>query len=129
VARADNLLTGRLENLKQLSHEPCFEFMEQGVCKAFDPDGVDYILHFASAASPAYYLKHGIETLQAGSAGTMNCLQLAKKYKAKLLLASTSEYYGDPLEHPQKETYRGHANRLVRARCTTKRSGSRKQSR
>ena len=88
---ADNLLTGRLENLKQLSHEPCFEFVEQGVCKAFDPGGVDYIFHFASAASPAGYLKHGIETLQAGSAGTMNCLQLAKKYKAKFLLASTSE--------------------------------------
>jgi dTDP-glucose 4,6-dehydratase len=91
VVCADNLLTGRRENLKQLAHEPCLEFMEQHVCKAFDPGGVDYIFHFASAASPADYLKHAIETLRASSTGTMNYLELAKKHKAKFLLVSTSD--------------------------------------
>jgi dTDP-glucose 4,6-dehydratase len=76
-----------MKNPKQLAHEPCFEFLEQDVGKTLDPGGVDYIFHFASAASPADYLKHGIETLQVGSAGTMNCLEPAKKYKAKFLLA------------------------------------------
>ena len=71
---------------------------------------MDYVFHFASPASPVDYHKHGIETLQVGSAGTINCLELAKKYNAKFLLASTSECYGDPLEHPQKESYWGHVN-------------------
>ena len=71
---------------------------------------MDYVFHFASPASPVDYLKHGIETLQVGSAGTMNCLEIARKYNAKFLLASTSECYGDPLEHPQKESYWGHVN-------------------
>jgi dTDP-glucose 4,6-dehydratase len=110
VVCADNLLTGRMENLTHLSHEPHFEFLQQDVCRPFDPGKVDYVFHFASPASPVDYLKHGIETLQVGSFGTMNCLELAKKYNAKFLLASTSECYGDPLEHPQKESYWGHVN-------------------
>jgi dTDP-glucose 4,6-dehydratase len=110
VVCADNLLTGRLENLTHLRSEPRFEFLQQDVCQPFDCGEVAYVFHLASPASPADYLKYGIETLQAGSLGTMNCLELAKKYNAKFLLASTSECYGDPQEHPQKESYWGHVN-------------------
>jgi dTDP-glucose 4,6-dehydratase len=110
VVCADNLLTGRMENLAHLRHEPSFTFREQDVSQPFDPGKIDYIFHFASPASPVDYLEHAIETLQVGSLGTMNCLEQAKKYGAKFLLASTSECYGDPLEHPQKETYWGHVN-------------------
>jgi dTDP-glucose 4,6-dehydratase len=110
VICADNLLTGRTENIAHLRNEPRFEFREQDVCQRFDVGKVDYIFHFASPASPADYLKHAIATLQVGSIGTMNCLELAKKYGAKFLMASTSECYGDPLEHPQKESYWGHVN-------------------
>jgi len=112
VVCADNLLTGRIENLGPPAHEPRFEFLQQDVCHAFDPGKVDYVFHFASPASPVDYLNHGIETLEVGSAGTINCLELAKKYNAKFLLASTSECYGDPLEHPQKESYWGHVNSI-----------------
>jgi len=110
VVCVDNLLTGRMENVAHLSREPRFEFLQQDVCQPFDIGKVDYVFHFASPASPADYLKHGIETLRVGSAGTINCLELAKKYNARFLLASTSECYGDPLEHPQKESYWGHVN-------------------
>ena len=110
VVCADNLVTGRMENLAHLSHESRFTFLEQDVSRPFDPGKVDYIFHFASPASPVDYLEHAIETLQVGSLGTMNCLELAKKYGSKFLLASTSESYGDPLEHPQKESYWGHVN-------------------
>jgi dTDP-glucose 4,6-dehydratase len=110
VVCADNLLTGRMENLEQLRHEPRFTFCEQDVSQPFDLGKIDYIFHFASPASPVDYLESGIETLQAGSLGSMNCLELARKYNAKFLLASTSECYGDPLEHPQKESYWGHVN-------------------
>ena len=110
VVCADNLLTGRLENISHLSAGPRFDFHEQDVCRAFDFGKLDYIFHLASPASPVDYLEHAIETLQVGSLGTMNCLELAKKYGAKFLLASTSECYGDPLEHPQKESYWGNVN-------------------
>ena len=110
VVCADNLLTGRMENLAHLHHESRFAFLEQDVSQPFDPGKVDYVFHFASPASPVDYLEHAIETLQVGSLGSMNCLELAKKYGGKFFLASTSECYGDPLEHPQKETYWGHAN-------------------
>src|SRR5579863_659344 len=110
VVCADNLLTGSLENIAHLRNEPRFEYREQDVCRPFDFGLVNYIFHFASPASPVDYLEHAIETLQVGSLGTMNCLELAKKYGAKFILASTSECYGDPLEHPQKETYWGHVN-------------------
>ncbi len=110
VICADNLLTGRMENIAHLRNEPRFEFREQDVTRAFDFGKVDYVFHLASPASPVDYLEHAIETLRVGSVGTMNCLELAKEYHAKFLLASTSECYGDPLEHPQKETYWGHVN-------------------
>jgi dTDP-glucose 4,6-dehydratase len=110
VVCADNLLTGSLQNIAHLRNEPRFEFREQDVCRPFDFGKVDYVFHFASPASPVDYLEHAIETLQVGSIGTMNCLELAKRYGAKFFLASTSECYGDPLEHPQKETYWGHVN-------------------
>jgi dTDP-glucose 4,6-dehydratase len=110
VLCADNLLTGRMENIAHLRNEPRFGFLQQDVCQSFDCGKVDYIFHFASPASPVDYLKYGIETLQVGSLGSMHCLDLAKKYDAKFLLASTSECYGDPLEHPQKESYWGHVN-------------------
>ena len=112
VICADNLLTGRMENLAHLAREPRFEFLQQDICLSFDPGNIDYLFHFASPASPVDYLKHGIETLRVGSAGTLNCLEIAKKHNAKFLLASTSECYGDPLEHPQKESYWGHVNSI-----------------
>jgi len=110
VVCADNLLTGCMKNLTQLAHEPRFEFLQQDICLPFDPGEIDYVFHFASPASPVDYLKYGVETLRAGSVGTMNCLELARKYHAKFLIASTSECYGDPLEHPQRESYWGHVN-------------------
>src|SRR5271167_272207 len=110
VICADNLLTGRLQNIAHLGNEPRFEFLQQDVCQPFDCGKVEYVFHFASPASPADYLKYGIETLHTGSLGSMNCLELAKKYSAKFLLASTSECYGDPQEHPQTESYWGHVN-------------------
>jgi dTDP-glucose 4,6-dehydratase len=110
VVCVDNFITGRHENVAHLASEPRFELVEQDISKPFDPGQVDYVFNFASPASPVDYLEHGIETLQVGSAGTMNCLDVAHKYHAKYLQASTSECYGDPLEHPQKETYWGHVN-------------------
>ena len=110
VVCVDNLLTGRMENLAHLVHESRFEFVHQDVCQSFDAGNIDYVFHFASPASPVDYLEHGIETLRVGSAGTINCLEIAKKHNAKFLLASTSECYGDPHEHPQKESYWGHVN-------------------
>ncbi len=110
VVCADNLLTGHIENLAHLAHDRQFEFLEHDVCIPFDPGKIDYVFHFASPASPVDYLEHGIETLRVSSVGTLNCLEIAKKYKAQFLLASTSECYGDPGEHPQQETYWGHVN-------------------
>jgi dTDP-glucose 4,6-dehydratase len=110
VICADNLLTGRAENLTQLANEPRFEFVQQDICRPLDRGKVDYVFHFASPASPVDYLRHGVETLQVGSAGTINCLEIARRYHGKFLIASTSECYGDPLEHPQKESYWGHVN-------------------
>ena len=110
VVCADNLLTGRLENIAHLGGDSHFEFLEHDVCQPFDCGRLDYVFHFASPASPVDYLNHGIETLQVGSLGSMNCLDLARKYNAKFLLASTSECYGDPMEHPQKESYWGNVN-------------------
>jgi dTDP-glucose 4,6-dehydratase len=110
VAVADSLLTGRATNLEHLKNEPRFEFIEQNICEPFDPGRVDYVFHFASPASPVDYGLHGIHTLKVGSFGTFHALGIAKKYGAKYLVSSTSECYGDPLEHPQKETYWGHVN-------------------
>jgi dTDP-glucose 4,6-dehydratase len=110
VVCVDNLLTGRHSNLTHLSSEPKFEFVQRDFSQPFDVGRVDYVFHFASAASPEDYMRHGIATLKAGSAGTFNALELALKYRAGFLLASTSECYGDPEEHPQKETYWGNVN-------------------
>jgi dTDP-glucose 4,6-dehydratase len=110
VVCADNFITGTRENIAHLASESRFELLEQDVCEPFDPGHVDYIFHMASPASPVDYMEHGIETLMVGSRGTTNCLDLAHKYHAGYLLTSTSECYGDPLEHPQKETYWGHVN-------------------
>lgn len=110
VVVVDNLITGRMSNLEHLRKEPKFEFIEKDICEPFDPGRVDYVFHFASPASPVDYGLHGIPTLKVGSLGTFHALDVAKKYGAKYLVSSTSECYGDPLEHPQKETYWGHVN-------------------
>lgn len=110
VVVVDNLLTGRRVNLAHLGNDPHFEFVELDICEPFDLGKVDYVFHFASPASPVDYSVHGIPTLKAGSFGTFHALEVARKYGAKYLLSSTSECYGDPLEHPQKETYWGHVN-------------------
>jgi len=110
VTAVDNLLTGRLSNLEHLKNDARFEFRQLDVCEPFDCGPVDYVFHFASPASPVDYAQHGIETLKVGSLGSFQALEVAKKYGAKYLVASTSECYGDPLEHPQKETYWGHVN-------------------
>jgi len=112
VLAVDNLLTGSPENVRHLANEPRFALEQYDVCKPFDFGHVDYVFHFASPASPIDYMQHAIETLSVGSAGTFNALECAKKHHAKFLLASTSECYGDPLEHPQKETYWGNVNSI-----------------
>lgn len=109
----DNFITGTLENIKHLMGDNNFRFIEHNVTKYIDiGKKVDYILHLASPASPEDYLKFPIPTLKVGSLGTHNALGLAKAKRAKFMLASTSEVYGDPLVHPQPETYWGNVNPL-----------------
>ena len=110
VVGVDNLCTGNLENLSHLRNEPRFEFQKHDICSPFDFGKVDYVFNFASPASPEDYDRLGIETLEVGSSGTRNALELARKYKAKILHASTSECYGDPTVHPQTEDYWGNVN-------------------
>ncbi|MGH9494247.1 MAG: UDP-glucuronic acid decarboxylase family protein [Candidatus Sulfotelmatobacter sp.] len=110
VVVVDNLLTGRIANLAHLRSESRFEFINKDICEPFDAGKVEYVFHFASPASPVDYGNHGIETLKVGSMGTFNALEIARKYSAKYFVSSTSECYGDPLEHPQKETYWGNVN-------------------
>jgi dTDP-glucose 4,6-dehydratase len=110
VVAVDNLLTGRLPNLEHLRADSRFEFQQLDVCEPYECGAVDYVFHFASPASPVDYGAHGIATLKVGSLGTFHSLDIARNYGAKFLLASTSECYGDPLEHPQRETYWGHVN-------------------
>jgi dTDP-glucose 4,6-dehydratase len=110
VVVADNLVTGKLSNLDHLRHEPRFEFQKIDINEPFDCGPVNYVFHFASPASPVDYALHGIATLKVGSLGTFHALDIARKYGAKYLVSSTSECYGDPLEHPQKETYWGNVN-------------------
>lgn len=110
VLGVDNFSTGNPANLEHLSSEPRFRFLEQDITRAFDPGRVDYVFNFASPASPVDYARLGIETLLVGSAGTINTLEIAKKYNAGYLHASTSECYGDPEVHPQVETYWGNVN-------------------
>ena len=110
IVGVDNLSTGSLGNLKHLRNEPRFEFREHDICAPFDLGAVDYVFNFASPASPVDYARLGVETLEVGSLGTTNALNIAKKYNAKFLHASTSECYGDPDVHPQTEDYWGHVN-------------------
>jgi len=107
----DNLITGNLDNIHHLKKNKNFEFIKHDISKELKIKGrVDYILHFASPASPVDYLNYPIPTLKVGSLGSHNMLGLAKLKKSRYLLASTSEVYGDPQVHPQKETYWGHVN-------------------
>jgi dTDP-glucose 4,6-dehydratase len=110
VLGVDNLSTGSLDNLAHLTSEPRFTFLNQDICTPFDPGPVDFIFNFASPASPVDYARLGPETLLVGSAGTINTLNLARKYNAGFLHASTSECYGDPEVHPQVESYWGRVN-------------------
>ncbi len=111
VICVDNFLTGRHRNIAHLESRPDFRLVEHDVSRYIDiPEPVDYVLHFASPASPIDYLELPIQTLKVGSLGTHNTLGLAKAKGARLLLASTSEVYGDPLIHPQPESYWGNVN-------------------
>ncbi|MGO9678632.1 MAG: NAD-dependent epimerase/dehydratase family protein, partial [Candidatus Sulfotelmatobacter sp.] len=121
VVVVDNLLTGRRANLAHLNldhnlghltNDSRFDFIEKDICQPFDVGPVDYVFHFASPASPVDYTIHGIATLKVGSLGTFNALEVARKYNAKYLVSSTSECYGDPLEHPQQEMYWGNVNTI-----------------
>lgn len=111
VIAMDNLLTGSMRNIEHLFPLPQFEFYHYDVTRFVHvPGSLDYILHFASPASPIDYLKMPIQTLKVGALGTHNLLGLAREKKARILVASTSEVYGDPLEHPQSEDYWGNVN-------------------
>jgi dTDP-glucose 4,6-dehydratase len=111
VTCVDNLITGKTENIEHLADNPHFDFIRHDVTVPFEIDSeVDHVLHFASPASPVDYLDLPIQTLKVGSLGTHNTLGLAKAKNARYLLASTSEVYGDPLVHPQPESYWGNVN-------------------
>ena len=111
VIAVDNLITGHLTNIEHLAGNQNYRFIKQDVTQyIFLPDEIDYVFHFASPASPIDYLELPIPTLKVGALGTHNTLGLAKSKKATFLLASTSECYGDPLVHPQKEDYWGNVN-------------------
>jgi dTDP-glucose 4,6-dehydratase len=110
VLCVDNLITGQMKNIAHLAKEPRFDFLKHDICVPFDPGVFDYVFHLASPASPFDYLEHGIETLRVGSVGTLNILELARKYRAQYLVSSTSECYGDPAVHPQPESYWGNVN-------------------
>ena len=110
VIGVDNLCTGSLNNLAGFVDHPGFIFLEHDICVPFDPGPFDLALNFASPASPREYARLGIETLRVGAIGTENVLRLAKEYRARFVQASTSECYGDPLVHPQDESYWGNVN-------------------
>jgi dTDP-glucose 4,6-dehydratase len=110
VLGVDNLSTGDPDNIAHLGNESRFQFEEGDICSAFDPGKVEYVFNMASPASPPEYLRLGVETLRVGSVGVENTLSIAERYGAGFLHASTSECYGDPLEHPQAETYWGNVN-------------------
>ena len=118
VVAIDNLITGSLENLAHIRTHPKFEFHEVDVTKTFEIGGnVHCVMHLASLASPKDYMRQPIATLESGSAGTRNMLDVAGRHNARFLLTSTSECYGDPLEHPQKETYWGNVNPVGLRSC------------
>jgi dTDP-glucose 4,6-dehydratase len=118
VLAIDNLITGHKENISHLLSVPRFRFIEHDVCVPIDiPGAIDRVLHLASLASPVDYLAHPIETLESGSTGTRNMLEVALQKQARFLLTSTSECYGDPQEHPQRETYWGNVNPVGLRSC------------
>jgi dTDP-glucose 4,6-dehydratase len=106
----DNFCTGTRDNVAHLSGESRFTLLEKDICQPFDVGAVDYVFNLASPASPPEYLRLAIETLRVGSAGVENALEIAARYQAGFLQASTSECYGDPAEHPQRESYWGNVN-------------------
>lgn len=111
VIAVDNFITGSPDNIAHLRNEPRFEFIQQDVTTFISiPGPLDAVLHFASPASPKSYIDYPIQTMKVGALGTHNALGLARAKGARFLLASTSEVYGDPLEHPQREDYWGHVN-------------------
>jgi UDPglucose 6-dehydrogenase len=110
VLGVDNLLTGRVKNIQHLRGDPHFEFLRHDISEPLDPGAVDMVFNMASPASPVDYTIYGIETLLAGSSGSRNALDIARRHKARFLHCSTSECYGDPLIHPQPEMYWGHVN-------------------
>jgi len=113
VIAADNLITGSLRNIAHLKKNKDFKFLKQDVSKPFKVAGpIHYVMHFASPASPVDYMKHPIETMLVGSYGTHHMLEIARIKKAVFLMASTSEIYGDPLVHPQDESYWGNVNTI-----------------
>jgi dTDP-glucose 4,6-dehydratase len=118
VLAVDNLITGSRKNIEHLLGQSGFTFAEQDVCEGIEVDApVDRVFHLASLASPVFYLNYPIETLEAGSTGTRNLLELARRKNARFLLTSTSEAYGDPLVHPQPETYWGNVNPVGLRSC------------
>jgi len=118
VVALDNLITGSRDNIQHLRKNASFEYIERDVCEPVDVAGrVDRVLHLASLASPVDYLKHPLETLESGSTATRNMLELARQHGAAFLVTSTSECYGDPLEHPQVETYWGNVNPVGLRSC------------
>ena len=118
VVGLDNFLTGAPQNIEHLAGEPGFRFLEQDITREFAVDGpVDCVVNMASPASPKDYLEHPIETLEVGSIGTGRMLEVARQKKARFLLTSTSECYGDPQVHPQVETYWGNVNPVGPRSC------------
>lgn len=118
IVALDNLITGSYENVEHLRSHPQFSFQEVDVTRPFEIDGgVDVVMHLASLASPKDYLANPLETMESGSSGTRNMLDLALHHQARFLLTSTSECYGDPLEHPQKESYWGNVNPVGLRSC------------
>jgi dTDP-glucose 4,6-dehydratase len=118
VVGLDNLITGSERNLRQLAGNARFRFIEFDVTRPVEIAGpFDHVWHLASLASPREYLAHPLETLESGSTGTRNMLDIARRDGARFLITSTSECYGDPLEHPQVETYWGHVNPVGPRSC------------
>ena len=113
VIGIDNLITGNMDNIRHLSKEPRFGFIKQDISEGLEvPGRVDYLYQLASPASPIDYLELPMETLKVGSFGNHHALELARKKQARFLVASTSEIYGDPLQHPQREDYWGNVNSI-----------------
>lgn len=118
VIAVDNLITGSRLNLAHLSGKPRFKYIQHDVTEPFSIDEpLDFVMNLASPASPKDYLEHPVETLRVGSEGTRNLLEIALAHNARFLITSTSECYGDPLEHPQKETYWGNVNPVGPRSC------------